>query len=319
MTTKITNEIISPLCRVFVKNETLIRQSYALSSSLPIYLVIKEDRFANVTCSAYQLLKEKWLLEATIKKRIFKDYIPGDREEEILLEIEKYRWIANRAIALLHDLGQMDEAEKSSLNEKIDTLYKTVRQAAGSRIEANFEFYKVKAVNPEIDQIERGKSLIENAIKSNDQRALLELKLKYGAVLSKEHLYSRRSESFVNRVYETEEKLYESFWELETLLRGLFDRYSQYLFTTLQTLLSHIESPEHQSSLMNLVTENEEIQRQACILYDRAKKRTGDLKSRAQNLQEISSNMNMILTQLNSMNDYMQNAILDICKSWKPS
>jgi len=301
------------------KNETWISESYKIRSDQPIYLVVKEERIVGITPSAYQMMRERWMMEANAKKRIIKDYVPSESEEEINVEVEKLRWNANKALILLHNLGQIDTAEKSSLTQQIDEWHAAIRQAAISRVEAAFDFYKVRAVNPEIDQIEQAKTLIDNAMKTNDRQAIMKLKLQYGGLLSKEHLYARRSESFIQRILETDVVLYKRFWELETLLRDLFDRYSHYLFTTLQTLLSKIESPEYQSSIMNLVSENEEIQRQACTLHERSKKRSSVLKDHVQLLRELSSNMNMILTQLNSMNDYMLKAIMDISKSDKPS
>lgn len=301
----------------FSRLESVIRKPYAAPSNLSFVPIIRDERLITVAYSAYQSLKERSLADSNKKVRVVKDYIPGDRELGCVLESERLRWIAEKALTLMTELGQIEPTEKTSLLEKIDASIKAIRQASAPQIEAYFELYKLKAVNPEIDQIERAKIAIENAMKANDQRALMELKLKNGALLKKEHLYARRLSSINEGVWKTEDRVYPVYWELETILHNLLDRYSQFLFTILQSLLAQIPSSDHQTSIVSLVTENEEIQRQTCMLHDRTRKRSDVLETRVQMLRDSSGKMSLIINQQHTMNEYMQNRILDLCKSYK--
>lgn len=309
------NSIQAQISREFLKAGALMKRSYSLDKNAPIFPIIENENLLIVSLSELQVIKVKRLIEDQKKKKAVKDYIPGKREEEFIQKVEYARWQTDKTIEILYDLLEMDSLEKNDRCKQLVQSIKIIRQALASYIEADFQLYKVKFANPNIEQIERIKALIENAVKANDMRYAEELKIRYRSLLNKEYLYAEGLTPFYMSLLEAEEKMIAAFWELEANLFRLNDQYTQYLFMACQTLQNYANSSKQSISITDLMKENEEIQKQTDILRDREKNRPADIKDRVKSLNDISVNLNTIISQQNTMNEYMQNAILKICRT----
>ncbi|MEW6235030.1 MAG: hypothetical protein AB1656_06560 [Candidatus Omnitrophota bacterium] len=301
--------------REFLKAEPAMKRSYALDKNAPIFPIIENEILSIVSLSELQVYKVQWLISGKKEKRAAKDYVPSERLEESIQKVEYSRWMTEKAIEILFELQEMESLEKNEQSKRLVELNKTIRQALAFYMEADFQLYKFKFANPNIEQIERIKASIEYAAKVNDMRSAEELKIRYGSLLSKEHLYAKRLEPLYEPILEAEEKMASAFWEMETMLYQLNDKYSQYLFMAYQTLQDYAASSKQSITIADLIKENEEIQKQTDILHDREINRSAEIKERVNLLNEINSNLDTIIKQQNSMNEYMQNAVLEICKS----
>ncbi|RJP29937.1 MAG: hypothetical protein C4527_10695 [Candidatus Omnitrophota bacterium] len=302
---------IAELRGIFRKTLPLIKQTYNELKNPPTFPIIRAEKIKFVALSEFKVLREKWVEERKKKIRILKDYIPTHQEEQCLLDVERLQWTAQKITDLLITFNQMTPADKEESLNNLAMEKKKVRDAAALLVEVYYQLEKIKAGNPDIDQIERAKTSIANALKTSDKRALQELKIQYGALLAKEPLYSRRLTPLRETIYEEEGKLFAAYWNMESVLYGLQDKYSQYLFLTLQRVQDFLSNPKGMNLLRELIVENEEIQRQACILHDRAGKCYDSRQENTRMLHENSDNMGVILSQQNAMIEFMQKAVCD--------
>ncbi len=311
-TEKLNKDQIAPVRQKFEKIAPLFVKMSDFREKSPLIPLIQDNRINHVTESAFRVYQKNWLADEKNKKRIPKDYLPNEKVIQRILDVGGIGWHVNQLLTILIHSGEINEEFQSEQVQKLEGWKKTFHQTLESHIEVLYEIHKMKYTNPEIEQIERAKISIENARKANDKRAFMELKLQYGALLSKEHLYTRRLSVIQNGYHETESKMMEAYWNLQILFHSLLDQYTQFLFVTLQSLSSSTHATHSAMGIMNLVTENEEIQKQACILHDRAKNPSPTLPNRIQLLRDITGNMSMILQQQISMKESMQKNILDL-------